>query len=152
MAVPADSVFLHGFLQVDVPMNGNAIDYADSDVGTGTLGKLTEQPLLHLDYAAGCWLYRNPDACALAGLAALAEFHYTTTLADADVITSTFPTGRDVQFGNPLNRVDVTNVTVGLHGEVYGRTNLRIAAVFPLQAAPERPFDAEFQVSLNRGF
>jgi hypothetical protein len=43
-------------------------------------------------------------------------------------------------------------VTVGLHGEVYGRTNLRIAAVFPLQAAPERPFDAEFQVSLNRGF
>jgi len=45
--------------------------------------------------------------------------------------------------------MDVTNVTVGVHSELFGDTTLRVAGVFPLQDNVERPFDAELVVSLN---
>jgi hypothetical protein len=142
LRTPTEESFLHGFLQVDVPVGGNRLD----SFQFGTLGIIDEQVLLHIDLSTGYWLYRDPCACWLTGLAGLVELHHTSTLQDADVVTFV----PQVKFGNLLNRVDMTNVVVGLHTEIRGRTTLRLAGVFPFQEEPDRPFDAEVHVTLNR--
>lgn len=142
LRTPTEHTFLHGFLQVDVPVGGNRLDFGQLD----TLGIINEQVLLHIDLSTGYWLYRDPCACWLTGLATLAELHHTSTLQDADIVTL----GSQVSFGNLLNQVDNTNVVVGLHAEVRGHTTLRVAGVFPFQEDPDRPFDAEVHVTLNR--
>lgn len=150
--VPNDRIFCQGFLQVDVPTNGNRIDFVDtgSPPSSGAFGTYDEQTLLYADISAGYWLCRNPDARLVTGLASLVEFHYTTTLTDADVVLGSVPASLSTfQFGNLLGRMDVTNVTVGLHSELFGHTTLRVAGVFPLQDDLERPFDSEVVVSLN---
>ncbi len=146
---PNDRFFWQGFLQIDVPANGNQIDFADTGL-TGTFGTFTEQTLLYADLSAGYWLHRNPYANVVTGLASIVEFHYTTTLSDADVfIDQASAASPTFQFGNLLSHVDVTNVTVGVHSELFGDTTLRVAGVFPLQDGLERPFDGEVVVSLN---
>lgn len=152
LRVPNDCAFYHGFAQVDVPLGGNRIDYFDAALGApGTFGRLTEQSLLYLDFSAGYWLYRNPCSRGITGLASLVEFHYTTTLEDANSLTGTVA-GTNFQFGNRLNRVDVVNLTVGLHAEIADRTTVRVGGVFPLENDADKPFDAEFQISVNRRF
>ncbi len=140
---PNDSLFYHAFLEVDVPVNGNSISYDDGN-GPMPAGILTEQTLMKVDVSAGYWLYRNPRA-ALTGLAAIAEFHYTGTLNDGDVI--------DVgdRFGSLLNHYDLAHVTAGLHARLHEHTTLRVGGVFPLNGI-DRAFDAEVQISLNRYF
>ena len=139
---PNDRVFYHVFFEIDVPVNGNSLTY---DPGSGPVyaGKLTEQTLLKADVSAGYWLYRNPHA-SVTGLASIVEFHYTTTLNDGDVI--------DVgdRFGSLLNRFDLAHLTVGLHTVLHENTTVRVGGVFPLNNEPDRAFDAEVQVSLNR--
>jgi hypothetical protein len=150
--VPTCRLFCLGFAQVDVATGGNRVDYVDTpQSASGTFGELTEQTLLYLDLSTGYWLYRNPCGSGLTGLASVVEFHYTSTLQDADVVSGAVA-GADFQFGNLLNRVDVVNLTVGLQAEVCNRTSLRVGGVFPLDDNPERPFDAEFHVSLDRRF
>jgi len=148
--VPDDRFFWQGFLQLDIPTNGNRIDFADTTFppSSGSFGTFTEQTLLYADVSAGYWLYRNHHAHVLTGFASVVEFHYTTTLSDADVIPAA-TAGPTFQFGSLLGNVDVTNVTVGLHTELFGETTLRVAGVFPLQDGAERPFDSEVVVSLN---
>lgn len=149
---PSCRLFCLGFAQVDVATGSNRVDYVDTRTGTpGTFGKLTEQTLLYLDLSTGYWLYRNPCGSGLTGLASVVEFHYTTTLEDADVVRGTVA-GAGFEFGNLANRVDVVNLTVGLQAEVSGCTSFRVGGVFPLDESPERPFDAEFHVSLDRRF
>ncbi len=128
MYVPDDCFFYHSFLQVDVPLNGNRLSYNDpfrrlqSDIG-----RLNEQTLLHWDVSAGAWLYSNPCAPILTGLASVVEFHYTTALQDADILRESLgPLG--FQFGNTLNRYDTVQCTVGLHMRLGERTTLRAAA------------------------
>jgi hypothetical protein len=53
---------------------------------------------------------------------------------------------------NPLNRIDLLNLTSGLHFQISDLSNLRVGAVVPLRAQPERVFDSEIQVSFNRMF
>jgi len=105
-----------------------------------------------LDLEIGRWLYRNPRAPWLSGVACVVEFHYTTTLQDADSVTAIV--GLDsLTFGNSANRMDVPNLTVGLHGEIADRTLLRVGGVFPLDDdADDRFFDAELQVQVERRF
>jgi hypothetical protein len=150
LRLPTPCTFVHGFAQVDVPVNGNRVDYLDTGLGqSGSFGDVTEQTMLYLDVAGGYWLYRDACASGITGLASLVEFHYATTLQDADVLTGTLG-ATSVQFGNLANRLDVTNITVGLHTEIRGRSTLRCAGVFPLQDIPDRPFDAELQITFNR--
>jgi hypothetical protein len=152
LRLPSECLFYQGFLQLDVPANGDEIDYVDTNGGlTGSVGKLNGQTLLYLDLSAGYWLYRDSCARLLTGVAALAEFHYAASLADADVVTGNFA-GTAVRFGNLQNHVDMADLTVGLHTELRGRTTLRVGGVFPLQDAPDRPFDAELHVLLDRYF
>jgi len=152
LRAPNDRLFYQGFLQVDVPANGNRVDYVDTTVpASGTFGNLNEQTLLHADLSAGYWLHRNCCRRGVTGLASIVEFHYTTALQNADVVPGALA-GTNFQFGNLRNRFDLVNLTAGLHAELARRTTVRVAGAFPIAEGPERPFDAEVQVSINRRF
>jgi hypothetical protein len=137
--------FFHGFLEVDFPVNGNEVSVS------GVNGTLNEQTVLNLDLSAGCWLYRDLSAPLLTGLASVVEFHYTTVLNDTDVIAIS-PPGIDFVFSNFANRMDIANVTVGIHTEISRHTTLRFGGVFPISDKTDRLFDAEVAVQLNRYF
>jgi len=144
---PQDAYFYQGFLQVDVPTNGNSVR-----LGSVELGSYNDQTLLQLDISAGYWLRRNPAAFTFRGLAVVGEFHYTTTLQNSDVVAGFEPVTFDfLQVSNPMNRVDIVDFTVGLHAEI-GQTRIRVGGVFPVKTNEERLFDAEVQVQVNRYF
>jgi hypothetical protein len=143
--MPTEHVFWEGFLQVDVATHGNRVTFGDSD-----LGRLPEQSLLYVDLALGYWLYRNRCARFLTGLATMVEYHYTTTLQDAVLVTG-MDGVQQLTFGNTFNRMDVSNLTVGLHAEL-GKTTVRVGGAFPLSGGSNRLYDAEVQVSVNRRF
>jgi hypothetical protein len=143
---PSENLFFHAFCEIDVPLNSNAVSYADSS-GPVTVGELTDQTLLQADISGGYWLYRNPCSHGMTGLASILEFHYTGTLNDGDFIEF----GED-RFGSLLNRFDLAHLTVGLHAVLNRKTTLRVGGVVPLNELPNRAFDAEVQFSLNRYF
>jgi hypothetical protein len=147
--VPNNQFFVQGFLEVDTPSQGNRFDIENTLTGDfESAGYLNEQTLFKVDVAGGWWIYRSWGERGPCGLAAIAEFHYTTTVQDADVLT--FPLGNGtVRFGDLLNRRDVSNVAVGLHTLLRGKITLRVAAVFPVENRLDNPFDAEVNVSLN---
>ena len=131
--------FIQGFVQADFDLNGN-------DVRTsyrGYEGVFQDQNLLFLDVAVGRWIHRNRDrrAC-LAGVAAIFELHYTSTMNDTDSVGG---------LSNHFNRIDVLNATGALHGQ-FGMTTLRVGGAAPLRSDEERLFDAEMIVQLNRWF
>jgi hypothetical protein len=149
-AAPADNLFWHTFLSVDVPTNGNTVDYSDMLIGDGTFGKYTEQTLLHLDVAGGYWFYRNEAAPHLKGMAALLEVHYTSALSDSDSLYGVTPITLFAFTGS--GRVDVVDLTVGLHFELANNTVCRVGSVVPLCSAPDRTFDSEVAAQIERRF
>ena len=137
-----------GFIQIDVPLNGNNI--VINGGGPGLEEELLEQTLLYLDYAFSQELYnsgrgRRGGNFEVRRLLGLAELHYTTTLEDSDVAFA--GTGNELSsFGN---RIDVLNLTLGLHTEFSNNTQLRLGTVMPLTDDDDRFFDFEFQAQLN---
>lgn len=148
---PNDCFFWQAFLQIDIPLNGNTVDYNDTGLGPGSLGKVDDQTLLYADLELGYWLHRNPCAHSLTGLAAVLEFHYTATMQDADLLTGSIGPA-SYTFGNTANCVDQVNATIGLHAEFANRTLCRVGVVFPLSWGDNRSFDSEVQVQLERRF
>jgi hypothetical protein len=153
LRAPNDRWFYQGFLQVDVPTNGNHVDYVDSNgtPSSGSFGVLHDQTLMYADLSVGYWLSRNPCANWVTGMASVFELHYTTTLQDADIVTGD-TSSRIFSFGNFGNRVDVLDLTVGLHTELVNHTLCRVAGVVPLRTEDDRLFNAEVQVQLERRF
>lgn len=148
MSTPSDDWFWHGFAQLDLALNGNRVDVTNLLGPTQTF-KLNDQALLHLDVGVGQWLYREDCSSSLTGLAALLELHYTTTLQDADIVPLLGGFG---SLGNTLNRVDVVNLTAGLHAQFQNGLQLRFGAVVPLTGTDERFFDSELQAAVIRRF
>ncbi len=164
MFVPDDQLFVHAFLQVDVAANGDPLHFEDAVaplfVGvppSGTYGELNDQTLMNLDLSTGYWLFRDRSPSAgLTGLAALAEFHYTTTLQPSNAVTGSRllavgpMSSSTVLLRSRGGQVDVVNFTAGLHFELYHDTSVRVGGVFPLRDAQNRFFDAELAVQLIR--
>ena len=145
-------LFLSGFAQIDINANGNRVDVIDvNNMSRGSLGTLTDQNLGFLDLAAGYWLYRDPGAPRLTGLAAITELHYTTTLQDVDRINGNVG-GNAIFLNNTGNRFDVLNGTIGVQALLFDASSLRVAGVFPLGNEDRRLFDSEVQVQFNRRF
>jgi hypothetical protein len=145
LSMPSERLFYEGFLQVDVATNDDPVVFGGQE-----LGKLHEQTMLFVDLSVGYWLYRNPCGCPITGVAPVLEYHYASTLQDADIVTGS--DGYQVlSYGNIYNRLDISNITVGLHTEL-GKTTVRVGGVFPLETGANRYFDAEVQVSINREF
>jgi hypothetical protein len=147
-----DGLFVTGFAQIDVATNGNPVNFVDQNRGAvQPLGKLTEQNLGFLDLAVGYWLYRDPFAERLTGLAAVTEIHYTTTLQDADVLAGGNSVA-SIVIGSRQNRFDVVNGTIGVQALLFDASSLRVAGVFPIGDENHRLFDSEVQVQFNRRF
>lgn len=137
-----------GFLQVDVPTNGNNI--VINGGGAGLEEELLEQTLLYVDYSFSQELFnagrsrRNNGNLEIQRILGLAEVHYTTTLEDSDVAFA--GVNQISSFGN---RIDVVNITLGLHTELKSGTQLRLGTVAPITDDDDRFFDFEFQAQLN---
>jgi hypothetical protein len=144
---PGEKWFVQSFGQVNFAASGN-----DVIGGSGNYGVFTEQNLLQFDLGLGRWMWRDSQRDLFTGLAGIAELHYTTTIQDSDTvnipITSVF--GGNVT--NSANRLDLLNLTSGLHFQLGPMSNLRVGAVVPLRAEPDRVFDSELQVFFNRFF
>jgi hypothetical protein len=149
---PGDNLFLTGFLQVDVATGGNEVLFGPVGGPSRSAGEFREQNLLYVDLGGGYWLYRDPYAEWVNGVAGLLEFHYTTSLQDADTVAIAVPALQS-QITNPLNRFDVVNVSAGLNFAFGEAANLRVAGVFPLGDEPDRRFfDSEVQVQFNHRY
>ena len=142
LRTPNDRSFFHAFLTGDVAANGNPIFASTIGQSSIELGTLTPQSLMSIDVGMGRWLYRDSQAPVVTGIASMLEFHYTTTLSDADEIGSVIDT-TILEFGNRRNRSDVLNITAGIHVELGQDTSLRVAAALPITEDPDRDFDAE---------
>jgi hypothetical protein len=147
-----NGLFLSGFAQVDINAASNAVDViGPQGLPAGTLGRLTDQNLAFFDIAAGYWLFRDPGAPRITGIAAITELHYTTTLQDADRIAGQ-ANGTDVVINETSGRFDVLNGTVGVQFLLFDAASLRVAGVFPIGDEDRRLFDSEVQVQFNRRF
>jgi hypothetical protein len=146
MAQPTERIFVQTYLQFDVATLGNGVRFDNAG-----LGRYNDQTLMYLDVQLGYWLYRNQNASFLTGLASVLEVHYTGTLQDTDVVSGN--NGVDfLTIGNMYNRVDSTNMTIGLWGKIGELSTLGVAGVVPLCNNQNRQFDGEIQIFFNRNF
>jgi hypothetical protein len=145
-----DDWFLQGFFGLDFAANGNDIVFTQ----TGTnVGRYNEQNLMYADLSLGRWLYRNPEATYTQGLAAIFELHYTTAIQDSDFVVFQANRGGGIGTLSSLaNRLDILNVTAGMHWQITPVSNFRVGCCVPVRTAPDRVFDAEILASFNRQF
>ncbi len=141
---PTDNFFYHGFMQFDIPLNGNKITVTDA--GT-TTGFMSDQVVFSLDLAAGYWFYRDCHCNHIQGLAGMIELHSNSSTTDADVVTISSPT-----FGMREARLENANMTLGLHAEVANNTALRVGWGLPLSELGQRFFYSEILFSLQRHY
>jgi len=149
LATPNDLFFVQSFLQLDVDTNGDRV-YTRNTL-TGELdfaGRYREQTYLYFDVATGVWLYRNDYTRGLSGVAAIFEVHYTQSLENLDVVSSSTS---DVQLGANVpgadNNFSLLNFTVGLTAVCgYGKTTT-IGYAFPVTG--DQVFDGEIRAFIN---
>lgn len=180
---PTSRSFVNGFCQFDFPLNKSMFDYREKETDLSLVydadvraqfpgrnpvqndhlikGQIRDQILAHLDIGGGYWVYQNPTARYISGLALLGELHYTTTLQDADIITLDTPRLRPqtaaglgpveqpTRFGNLKNHVDILDVTLGATMAIGTRATLGTAVSLPLRDGDDRAFEWEGQVQLN---
>jgi hypothetical protein len=125
-----DCTFVQSFAQVSFPLEGNTVDEL------GDTNKIDLPTLLYVDVSVGRWL--SQDCCGN-GVIALAELHYTEALDD-DAVPS-------VSVGN----FELLNATLGAT-VVRDCWTITPAVVLPLLSSPNRAFDYELALYINRFF
>jgi hypothetical protein len=131
------SAFVNTFAQVAIPVNENSVLFDD---GTAVTGDFNESTLLYLDASVGYWL--SQDCCGN-GIAAIAELHYTRALDDEAVVVG------DAALATA--EWENLNATMGA-AVVNGCWSVAPALVLPLLDDPDRSFDWEIAVYVNRRF
>ncbi|HEY2149019.1 MAG TPA: hypothetical protein VGH32_13855, partial [Pirellulales bacterium] len=145
---PSDRLFFQTFIEFDLDTTGNHVEQLD----VGRIGTLHDQDLFQADLQLGYWWYRDPTARYLTGVAPTMEYHYTTTIQNASIVTAGARNG-DFIFGSPANRLDIHNLTLGVELQIGPRALLNIAAVLPLNGNNDnRQFDSEYFIQFNRFF
>lgn len=144
-AAPTEDFFFNGFLQFDTPTNSNTVRVRDSATTSVEDVAVRTQTLMFIDTAFGYWLFRDPDADFLTGLASVLELHYTTALNDADLVRDS---KQIVTFGAGNSRFDVLNLTAGLQANIAESTIVRVGYVTPLRGDDHRFFDHEITVAV----
>ena len=119
---------------------------------------LQGQTLLRLNLGCGCILMENPQADFIQQLTALFEVHYTTTLNDANI--SSIPlliTGLgfsdldSIDIGNRDNRIDIINLVAGVSANC-GNLVITHGFAAPVKSVPDRGFDFEYNLQVQRPF
>jgi hypothetical protein len=144
IATPNDKWFVQAFAQLDFDTRGNDVSYYDPQSQTFPLaGIVQDQSLLFLDASIGYWLYNDQNKTrGITGIAPLVELHYTTTLQNADIISSSFSSSR-LTYGNLANRIDVLNMTAGLTIVLGQNSYFTLAGTAPMNDFPNRFFNGE---------
>ncbi|MCA9261886.1 MAG: hypothetical protein KDA61_21860 [Planctomycetales bacterium] len=174
---PNDRFFHQGFLQVEVAANPtsvtvngdgiqdfyqNGVFVSQGDWETATFpttrSDVNFQTLMRLNLGVGYHLVDNPGKRGLNRLTALAEVHWTSTLNDAAITNiptvDTFGTSvlQQIDFGNPLNRVDIVNLVTGVTARVNNWVVTNGFAVPLSRELDKRGFDFEYNLQLQRIF
>lgn len=173
---PGGAWYHQGFLQVEAAANPTRVtffgagvaEFSEGGVPVGIVAyealfpqriDLHAQPLLRLNLGVGRILIDQPRAPWLRQVAAVGELHYTSTLADAnlaevpltDVATGGAPTFQTITIGNADNRVDILNAAVGAAVQL-GPWSVTNGFVAPIREAPDRGFDFEYNLQIQRLF
>ncbi|MBU6238173.1 MAG: hypothetical protein KGQ51_10110 [Planctomycetes bacterium] len=142
-----DSWFVQSFSQILFVTSGDTV------VNNGQVaGIYNQQNLLQADVGLGRWMWQDASRSYLTGLAGVVELHYTSTIQDTDAVKLGFGNLLGGEITNNENRIDLLNLTSGIHAQLGPMSALRVGAVVPLKNAPNRTFDSEIQVSFNRKF
>jgi len=130
---------------LDVAANGNDVLVPTfvTPGGFERVGRYNDQPLGLMDLKVGYWLYQNPDARWVKGIVPTCELHYTTTLRNTDSVGGV---------SNPFNRMDLVDLTAGVHILLGEKAVLTVAGAAPLRTQENRVFDAEAMVQFNRRY
>ena len=147
----SDRLFFLAFAQVDFDTHGDTVLARGAGGTLDTVDVFHEQNLLFLDFSTGYWLFQNPGARWLTGLAPIVELHYTSTLQNMDSVLIPSVLGSIGPISGSGRR-DILNLTAGLHCQVGQWSTLRVAAVVPLKTAEDREFDCEVLAQFDRRF
>lgn len=136
------NVFFLTSAQLDFGLNGNPVHYDNGNGQLTRIGKLDDQTLLYFDTTLGAWLYRDPRAPVLNGLALAMEAHYTASLEDMPSIATP-----DILVGDPNQDLNMVNLTCGAH-LALGPNMVTLGYGFPVTG--DRVFDGEIRFFINR--
>ncbi len=161
---PNDTLFSIGFLQLDVPLNESRISATGTSGSNGQVGpialqgQVAQQVLLRSNLSLGTWLWKNDHDRIFQSCALFGEMHYTTTLNNADQLGPTPVTGPVginapvlLSYGNSANRVDTLNSVLGVQA-LIGRTSISNGFIAPIRNRPDRGYDFEYSLAVNRRF
>lgn len=137
---PTCNTFVQSFVQTALPMGEN-----DIEIGGVYQDDIKEMTLLYLDTSLGAWLYQ--DGCGN-GIAALGELHFSTTIGDEEEV---FFDDGFVQTAFIEDNWKALHATAGFAG-VYNCWSIAPAIVLPLFNKPDRFFDWEATIQVNRRF
>ncbi len=142
---PNSRFFTESFVQFDFDGKGDRV--FGSSVGGSTLpqiGRLNDSSILFVDTAFGFWLRNDPCRRVLTGVAPVAEFHYATTITNADVVS-----GNGLVITDISPRIDVLNLTLGTHFRFRRGLNVTAGMTVPLRQGDDEPFDYEALAQVN---
>jgi hypothetical protein len=149
---PNDRWFGIGYIQVDVDANGDAVSGFDPFSTSGPLeqsiGRYRDATFMFADVGLGYWARKSNDRSKLVtGLAYVVECHLNQSLEGQQVLNST-----NFQMGTPAQNISFTDMTCGVHLELYKMTTVSCAYCFPLTSDGDRQFDSQFRLFVNRRF
>ncbi len=146
---PNDRFFAQGFAQWEVGASPNPVLVNDlQGNGLTFAGDLNETTFQYLDFGIGSWFYRSNDRYRrLTGVAWTTELHWTKSLSPTDVVTS-----GNFRVGDFSENIDSLNLTIGAHFEMFNRTTITAGFSCPLTKGPDREFNGEFRLLVNRRF
>lgn len=126
--------FAQTFLQFDVDMNGNTVNFG------GVSANARDNNFLFADLSVGYWTYQSHNhSDFIQGIAPIVEIHYNTTLDDGQVI-------EELNVNHPGN-LAVTNMVFGVTSKMSRGKSLTLAYAAPV--AGDSQFDGEFRVLFN---
>lgn len=141
VARPCCNLFTQGFVQLNVPLSDNPIT---ADDGSGAFERSVDDLLrVNIDVSVGYWLRHD---CCGNGLALIGELHYTRSLEDEEIVLDP---SDNVLFQQ--DEIEILNATAGVT-MVHGCWDVTPAIVVPLLDDPDRFFDWEAAVYVNRRF
>lgn len=159
------------FVQLDVPLNDVRLSgRADGELPGATVmtlplnGDINPQTLLRTNLGLWRRLITEPTDFGITSLSIATELNYTTTIEDAEIVQRTgnlivngnpgvdLPQQFAFTVGNLANRIDVLNLSLGLHTEWKHQTGISAGVVTPLRDGQDQPFNLEWILQVNQRF
>jgi hypothetical protein len=138
--------FTQVFLSFDFDTSGNPVHADTNGTGLERMGTWQDQNLAALSVTAGSWLYKNDCRNSrLKSISWSAEVHYTSTLNDADTLSSP-----NFALGDRADSLSLVNGTIGAHARIE-KTMFTVGYSTPF-TSNDRVFDGELRFFINRPF